>query len=170
MLTTGMYERILSGLPVVSKSIPPKLDALGRPSTKEGSSGFASLFPGGFADARPRGSVDKELDRLSDLGLRNIGFVGKTVTVDDVKINLTRDERDSAQGMRGQYLQVYLGKLFSSAEYKAMTNEDKLQEAKSTIRDAERDAHEQTINAVLNKRLQRSASIPRTAPTGVPAR
>jgi hypothetical protein len=166
----GMYERILSGLPVVSKSIPPKLDALGRPSTKEGSSGFASLFPGGFADARPRGFVDKELDRLSDLGLRNIGFVGKTVTVDDVKINLTRDERDAAQRMRGQYLQAYLGKLFSSAEYKAMTNEDKLQEAESAIRDAERDAHEQTIDAVLNKRLQRSASIPRTAPGSMPAR
>lgn len=165
----GMYERIVAGLPVVSKSVPPKLDALGRPSVKEGSGGIAAIFPGGFANAAPRSSVDGELDRLKDLGLRNIGFVGKTITVDNVKINLTREERDASQKMRGQYIRAYLAKLFASEPYKAMTDEDKLQETQSAIREAERDSHEETIDAVLNKRLKRTASIPRTAPTASPA-
>jgi formate dehydrogenase maturation protein FdhE len=63
-------------------------------------------------------------------------------------------------------LQAYLGQLFKSPEYKEMTDEDKVQEAESAIRDAEKDSREQMITAVLERRVkQMSASkLPRSAP------
>jgi hypothetical protein len=89
-----MYERVIAGLSVVSKSVRPKLDALGRPSTKEGTSGLRSLIPGGMAEAKPKSDIDAELDRLHGLGLKNIGFSGKSITIDSYKVPLEQDERD----------------------------------------------------------------------------
>jgi hypothetical protein len=160
-----VYERIAAGLPILSKDVQAKLDALGRPSTKEGSSGFGALVPGGMAKAEPKSSVDAELDRLHDLGLKNIGFVGKSMTIDSYKVPLTDDERQKYQELRGKYLQVYLDNLFKSKEYKELTDQDKIDETQSAIRDAEHDAREQMADDVVKSRMERAQNrVPRKPP------
>lgn len=164
-----IYERIVAGLPVVSKTVSARLDALGRPSTKEGSRGLSSLFPGGFAPATPKSDLDEEIDRLQGMGLKPIGFSGKSLTVDSYKLALNTNERQQYQSIRGKYLQVYLDDLFKSDEYSGMTDADKVDAAESAIRDAEHDAREQMIDIALDNRRaqarQFAGGVPRHAPT-----
>ena len=161
-----MYERIAAGLPVLSKTVAPKLDTLGRPSTKEGSSGFAALFPGGFSKDEPKSAIDAELDRLNKLGLKNVGFAGKHLVVEGYKVALSIDEQDRYQKLRGAYLQSYLRQTFNAPEYKQMSDEDKIQASEDAIHQAERDARAQIGDQILAERLKkvRSAAIPRRPP------
>ena len=167
----SIYEHILAGLPVVNKSVAPKLDVFGRPSTKEGTAGFASLFPGGFSKDEPKSDMDAELSRLHDLGMKNVGFAGKHLTIDNYKINLTPEEQQQYQKARGAYLSSYLKQTFGAPEYKQMTDQEKIEAAEEAIHQAGRDAHEQVGDQVLADRLKKakSASIPRRPPASMKA-
>lgn len=158
----NMYQRVIAGLPVINKSVAPKLDVLGRPTEKQGTKGFAALVPGGLATAKPQSSIDAELDRLEKLGMKNIGFAGKHLVVDNYKITLTPEERDRYQKVRGAYLRSYLSQTFSSPEYKAMTDQEKVEAAEDAVRQAYRDAHDTAGDQILAERLKkvRTAKIP----------
>jgi len=153
----------------INKTVAPKLDALGRPSTKEGSSGFASLFPGGLAKDEPKSDIDAELDRLHALGLKNIGFAGKHLTIDNYKVNLTPEEQQEFQKVRGAYLRSYLKQVFGAPEYLKMTDQDKIEAAEEASHRAGRDAHEQIGDQVLAERLKKAkrASIPLRPPASM---
>lgn len=161
----NMWERIQAGLPVVSESIQARLDALGCPAEKAGSRGAAALVSGGVAPAKAKSDIDAELARLGPMGLKPIGFAGKALTVDKYRIELTQEERNDYQDLRGRYLQAYPGKLFKSDEYQSMDDHDKVDEADSAIRDAERDAREEMITQALDTRRKQFAAksgVPRT--------
>jgi hypothetical protein len=165
----GMYQRVIAGLPVLSKSLPPELDELGRPEERAGGTGADALLPGALPSSQPPAGIDAELARLNRAGLPAIGRAGSVVTVDGERMKLTTDERNEYQRLRGAFLRSYLDDLFQSKEYAAMGDDDKLQAAQERIHEAEADALDEMRNRQATRTARASGGVPRTPPVGVGA-
>jgi hypothetical protein len=135
----GIYERILSGIPIASRTIPPKLDALGRPQTMEGGSGLLAFMPSRLPEDKPKSAVDAELNRLEIFP----GKASGSLTLGNKKIALTREQKTELQRLEGQVMYHSLAALFDSPEYGQLSDEQKQQAANDLIaraRKAGRDA------------------------------
>jgi N12 class adenine-specific DNA methylase len=159
----GMYEHIASGIPILSKTVPPRLDALGR-EVKSGSSGLAALAPMPISKAAPESSVDTELARLHGVGLRNIGFAARALTVGNQKIELSRPEQAEYQRMRGSLLRMILERMFASHGYQDLQDDQKVEEVQEATRQAEQFAREQMVARVVKHRNEEKAA----KSTGIP--
>jgi len=164
----GMYEHIASGIPILSKTVPPRLDALGR-EVKSGSSGLTALAPMPISKAAPESSVDTELARLHGVGLRNIGFAARSITVANQKIELSRAEQAEYQRMRGSLVRMILERMFASQGYRELPDDEKVQEVQEATRQAETFAREQMVARVVKNRndekAARSTGIPYEPPS-----
>jgi N12 class adenine-specific DNA methylase len=161
----GIAERVKGGLPILSESVPPRLDTLGRPIERRGGTGAAAFLPAPMPEDKPESDVDAELARLNEKGLRNPGFVSRFLTLQNQKIPMSRGERDEYQTMRGTLLRGMLDRVFSNPEYKALTDEEKIDEVNEVVRQVESYAREQMMGRVVNRRLGREESgVPMEAP------
>jgi N12 class adenine-specific DNA methylase len=162
----GIYERVKAGLPVVSKSVPARVDAMGRETERTGGTGAAAFLPAPIPEDKPQTSVDAELARLHEMGLRNPGFVSRSVTIDNTRIPLGRKEQAEFQKIHGAFIRQVLENTFSDPDYQKMSDQDKLKEAEAAIREAEDTAHDEMISRVMQRRL--GTPQPQKAGGGLP--
>lgn len=160
----GIYERVAAGLPVLSKSVPPRLDVLGRPTTRRGGEGAKAFLPTPIPEDNPESEVDAELGRLHDLGLRNPGFTAHFLTVDKTKIPLSRPERNEYQRLRGQLLDIMLQRIFSSDDYRELPDQEKVEATEQSMRQVEDYAR----NAMISRIIEKRTGHPIEAQDGVP--
>jgi hypothetical protein len=137
----SIYERILTGIPIVSKQVPPKLDVFGREQKMEGGEGVLSFSPTRLPKDQPRSAVDAELSRLEIYPGKTSG----TLTLKDSKIVLTREQKVEFQRLTGQTMYEGLAALFDSEEYKKFTFEQKEDAATKLIDKAREAAREAFI-------------------------
>jgi N12 class adenine-specific DNA methylase len=149
----GFAERIKSGLPIFSRDVPPRLDALGRPSIRRGGTGGEAFLPAPIPEDVPESNIDSELARLHDLGLRNPGFTGRFLTVQNTKIPMSRQEQNEYLGMRGNVLRGVLDEMFKSPDYQALNDQDKISEVQEAIRDVDNFARGEMISRLIERRL-----------------
>ena len=141
----GVYERIKAGLPMLSQSVPSRVDVLGREEEHRGASGAEAFLPSGIPEAGPLEDVDAELGRLQEIGLKEIGVPGDTITYKNKKIQLDRAERREYQQLRGGMLHDTLQAVFEDDGYKALDDEDKIKVAERVVRRVEDEAREQML-------------------------
>ena len=84
-----IYDRVKAGIPLASQTLPAKLDPFGRPVEHRGSTGLSAFSPISTTPAKPLSDVDAELYRL---GIAP-GYVGRTLTVANQKVQLTPAEQ-----------------------------------------------------------------------------
>ena len=148
----GMYERIKSGLPVLSKDLPPKLDIFGEPEQRA-----RGIFGSTAGALTP---LDAELSRLHEKGLRNIGMAGKVLTAQDLKMPLGRAERAEYQKLRGNLLKMVLDKVIDTPEYKAQNDQEKIRDITEAVHQVENYARDQMTTRVIERRLGQQARTP----------
>jgi N12 class adenine-specific DNA methylase len=159
----GVYERIKAGLPLLSKTLPQRHDVLGRGETHRGAEGWKAFLPSAIPKAEPLSSVDAELGRLSDKGMRNIGVPGNFITIQNEKIPLSRKETDEYDRIRGTLLMAAYEQVFASDDYKALSDQDKVKEAESIAREATDYAKDEMLRRLIQRR-----SKPQPSEAGVP--
>jgi hypothetical protein len=125
----GLYERILTGIPLASKRVEPKLDVMGRTSEMEGGSGLAAFLPTRIPKDEPKSDVDAELNRLGIFP----GETGKTITVSDQRFDLDREQARELQRVVGLMQHKALAALFASPGYQSASDEDKQKTAQELI-------------------------------------
>jgi hypothetical protein len=161
----GIYERLISGLPILSKNVPAKVDTLGREVERRGGSGMAAFLPSPIPEDIAVSPVDAELSRLADKGLRLPGFVSNKLSLGNQKEQLSREERTEYQKLRGGLLRQVLEAMISDPEYKAMTDSEKISEIESMTHAAENAARERYQATIFERRQQRpSAGVPLEGP------
>jgi len=131
----SIYERIKTGLPIASETVPPKLDVFGREQKMEGGEGLLAFSPTRVPEDKPRSDVDAELARLEIYP----GKTGDSVTIKNHKATLTREQKAELQQTVGQAMYQGLSALFASPEYANLSDEEKQQTTKQLI-DKARDA------------------------------
>jgi len=149
----GVYERIKAGLPMLSLQVPQRIDALGRPETHRGAEGAKAFLPSAIPEAAPLSSVDAEIARLQELGFRGIPRTGKTVQVQNTPIPLGRAEQAEYQRLRGTLVRKVLEGTFASQEYKALSDEDKIDEVKGLVDEIETYAREEMTARLIERRV-----------------
>lgn len=161
----GMYDRVKAGLPLVSRTVPPKLDVLGRPIERRGGEGPMAFLPAPMPEDKPESTIDSELARLHEKGLRNVGFTGRFLTVQNTKIPMSRGEQNEYLAMRGNVLRGVLSEMFQSPDYHALSDQDKITEVQETIRDVENFSRDEMISRLMERRLGREQGKQPAAPT-----
>jgi hypothetical protein len=168
----GIYERIISGIPVMSRQIQPRLDVLGRPATRRGSEGAKAFLPSPIPENKPESDIDAELARLHDLGLKNIGFTSRFLTIQNTKIPMSTKEQNEYLAMRGTVLRGALDRVFKSPDYQTLSDQDKVAEVQEMIRDVENFARDGMISRLVERRLgpetgQQQNQLPLAVPGGM---
>jgi hypothetical protein len=125
----SIYERIKTGLPIMSEQVPAKLDVFGREQKMEGGEGLLAFSPTRLPEDKPRSDVDAELARLEIFP----GKTGDSVTVKNHKATLTREQKAELQQTVGRAMYDSLAALFSSDEYKGLDDEQKQEAATQLI-------------------------------------
>lgn len=167
----GMYQAIKANLPILSKSVPPEIDALGRPSERRGGSGIDAFLPSSIPEAKPESDIDAELGRLEKAGLKEPGFAGRVLTLEGDKIPLDRRQQEEYQKIRGLFIQSYVGSVMKRDDYATMDDEQKVQEIEQAIRDASDDARDEMKNRIYQRMpSQRIASGVPLVPQGAQPR
>jgi hypothetical protein len=134
----GVTDRIKSGIPVLSKSVPSKLDVFGREQQMEGGEGMLSFLPSRIPKDEPRSSVDAEVTRLGIFP----GPTGKTITIGKKTFDLDSDQQRELQRIVGQTMLLSLQGLFAGDVYQHSNLEQQQQLAQKVI-DAARTAGRQ---------------------------
>ncbi len=161
----GIYERIQSGLPVLSRNVPARLDVLGRPIERRGGTGAGAFLPAPMPEDKPESNVDAELARLNDQGLKYPGYASRFLTIGSLRVPMSRDERSEYQRMRGSLIRMLLGRMFSSQDYTSLSDEQKIKEVEEGIREVDDAARDQMITRVVDRRLGRQeAGVPMEPP------
>lgn len=130
----NLYDRIRAGLPVLSKQVPAKIDALGREQRYEGEEGVKAFLPSPVSTQTPKSKIDAELSRLQDLGMSPIGKPQSFVTYDKHRFDMTQQELRKYQIARGQEVYRYLDAMFSSDSYKQATDQERIEALEKGIR------------------------------------
>jgi hypothetical protein len=74
---------------------------------------------------------------------------------------------DGYQRMRGSLIRMLLGRMFSSADYTGLSDEQKIKEVEEGIREVDDAARDQMITRVVDRRLGRQEA---GVPIGPPGR
>lgn len=147
----GVYERIKAGLPLLSQTLPQRVDVLGRGETYRGSEGAKAFLPSPIPEAEPLSEVDAELGRLQEKGLREIGAPGQFITVQNTKIPLSRAQQNEYARLRGTLLRESLRGVFADPDYQAMDDQSKIKEAQSVIRQIDDYARDNMIGRMVEE-------------------
>src|SRR5260221_2063713 len=171
----GMYERILSGLPVLSRELPPRLDIFGEPQQRT-----RGIFGSTSAPLTP---LDAELSRLHEQGLHNIGRAGRISFHDvlgalseapqteqnrqltnELQRPLTRSERAEYQQLRGGRLKQVLTQIAANPAYQQQSDADKIKDLSEAITAMENASREQMKASIIARRLGQRAQQPQPLP------
>jgi len=115
-----MYDRFATNVPLLSKGVPVRVDPLGRDVKREGRSGLLALLP----EAIPSADVDPVDAELARLGVR-IGRAGRTVTLNDDDVTLTKPQWRAYQKDVGQDILVTVTAEMQTQDYRNATDEQR---------------------------------------------
>lgn len=152
----GIYERIKSGIPWLSNTVPSKLNALGNETQGSPISGILGM---GFKSAKiPELDIEKELARTGV----SPSLQSKNLSIDSSQFELTRDQKRELTDLNGQARKQMLRSLFSDQDqvtlgqgsdretlsYSQMTDEQKAKAIRRTIEDADKAARDEFVNRI----------------------
>ena len=122
-----VYERIVSGLPLISETVPAKVDQFGEKVKRT---------PTGLNALNPFGSSPKSKDKVI-LELERIGVapseVGWRTTIDDKKTKLTPGQHRRAQVMIGRAAYKAVKDFINQPYYNSLSDEEKTREVQREI-------------------------------------
>ncbi len=128
----SIYEESATGIPIVSKQVPAKLDVFGREQKMEGGEGILAFSPSRLPKDEPRSAVDAELNRLEVYPGKSSG----SLTIANLKAELTREQKTDLQRTQGQLMYSTLDALIHSEGYANLTDEQKQQAVEKVIETA----------------------------------
>jgi len=137
-LIEGTYNRIRSGLPIVSKGVPPRLNVFGRPSVRQGSKGWKAWIP----ERITTGTKDPVYLEAARVGIRP-GFAGRSLRIGNEVVSLSPGQQRRYQMLYGESMYRALEQLFASRDYQGASDEAKLEYARRAVRYAQDWAREQ---------------------------
>lgn len=139
----GLAESFAAKLPGLSQTVPADLDAWGRPKQRP-TSGLESFVAPTVRTSPTDDRLETELARLQEAGFSvQPGDVGKTVTLDGVPMELTRDQQRQYQILSGQKAYAELTKRIASAGWSRLSDDKQAKEIDRVVSDAREAARAQ---------------------------
>jgi len=117
-----IYEKIIAGIPGASKTLPARVNALGKEQMRSGKTGASALWPfsPNYESTDP---VVVELDRLQVWP----SLAGKKLTIGNQKVELKRGEQRDYAKLKGSITAEQLANLIKSERYIDATDEDRIE-------------------------------------------
>lgn len=155
----GMYERLKSGLPIFSETVPSKLNALGEETKNSRLNGILGF---GLRDTKiPNLDIEKELSRLEV----SPAVPSTSLNISSSQFELTRDQKRELTDLLGQARKQTLRELFSDGQdvtlgkgsdretlvYSKMDDEQKRKAINHVLDDAQKAARDEFINRVNSR-------------------
>jgi hypothetical protein len=149
------WNRVKSRVPGLSQTLEPALDIWGN---EQSNGGWIQQFINpGYAKDKSTDAVTNEVARLYSGNKDNdmlLKVAPKTFSADNIQYQLTPQQLTSFQRKMGQENHADIGRLISSAEYKKMTDKQKIKEVKKIVNDNYEDAKDDIIKASALKSVK----------------
>ena len=141
----GVAETIAAGVPGLSQTVPPRLNAFGETIQREGN----TLNPYQAVQEKDT-PLNRELSRLE----YNIGFVGASIS----GVSLTREEQASYQRLAGQIAKANIEQEIQKASYQQVGDATKVKALDHIVADAREKARTFVELKMRERLLQKAGS------------
>ena len=157
-------DSVLSKIPFARNTLPAKLTPMGTEAKTTNNLLLnmlnSNILPGAIGKYTTT-SVNQELYKLKDAGVE-VTFPDRNppnkIKTADNSYELTPTEKDAFQKTRGQYTSKELDKLFTSSDYKSMTNDEKSEAISAIYSESNSLAKESIVEARGNVYIPNAAT------------